>query len=303
MLSKKVSPADSQVFAAATASTIDPLQSIRRLNLERKISELDVYGFTIINPREFDDKGIARRLRETILALSEKETGVKPDVTGGSTHSASGMALGETRFYVLLEDAVFEEALMNEVALSMISYLLGESCLLSSMSTAIRGPGTPALGLHTDMILTPSPFPAYAQVANAFWALTDLTPEGGSTFFWPGSHKFCRRPTIEECANTSKWVPITAPAGSLVIWHGNTWHGAGAKKTPGLRITMPMFFCRSYFIPQESYREKVSAAALARNPSRFAHLLGVDHPYPFAKGGPDYKSLGRANALTETLFG
>jgi ectoine hydroxylase-related dioxygenase (phytanoyl-CoA dioxygenase family) len=288
------SPADSQVFAASSAAAIDPLQAIRRLDLDRKVSELDVYGYTIIEPTEFDGRGLAPRLRDAVLRQSAR---------GTSTHSSSGMALGETRFYVLLEDPVFEEALMHEVPLSMVSYLLGESCLLSSLSTAIRGPGTPALGLHTDMILAPSPFPAYAQVANVFWALTDLSPEGGSTFFWPGSHKFCRRPTVEECADSSKFVPITAPAGSIVVWHGNTWHGAGAKNSPGLRITMPMFFCRSYFIPQESYREKVSAAALARNPPRFAHLLGVDHPYPFARSGPDFQCLGRANALTETLFG
>jgi hypothetical protein len=303
MRSSNDTPADSQVFAVTPARTTDPLQEIRRLNLEKKVAELDALGYTIIGPQDFDDRGLAVRLRETILRVSERETGRKPDLIGGSTHDSGAMALGEARFYMVLEDAVFEEALMHEVPLCMITYLLGESCLLSSLSTAIRGPGTPALGLHTDMILAPSPFPSYAQVANIFWALTDFSPEGGSTFFWPGSHKFCRRPTSEECADTSKFVPITTPAGSIVIWHGNTWHGAGAKNSPGLRITMPMFFCRSYFTPQESYREKVSKAALERNTPRFAHLLGVDHPYPFARTGPDYKALGQANALTETLFG
>ena len=296
-------PADSNVFAAETVENVDPLESIRRLKLESKVADLEVNGYTIIGPHEFDDRGLAGRLRDAILRISKRETGVEPDVRDGTTHSGGAMALGEARFYMLLEDPVFEEALMHEVPLSMVSYLLGASCLISSLSTAIRGPGTPALPLHTDMILAPSPFPSYAQVANIFWTLTDVTPDGGSTFFWPGSHKFCRRPTAHECADTSRFVPISAAAGSIVVWHGNTWHGAGEKRTPGLRITMPMFFCRSYFTPQESYRDKVSAAALARNSPRFAELIGAKHPYPFSRSGPDYASLGRANARTEHLFG
>jgi ectoine hydroxylase-related dioxygenase (phytanoyl-CoA dioxygenase family) len=295
--------ADDNVFAADFDDRSDPIAPVRALGLLERIAELDAHGFTIIRPDEFNGADLSRRLRDAILIRSERINGRRPDLKSGSTHVNATMAIGEARFSALLDDPVFEEALMHPVTQAIIGYLLGESCKLSSFSTAIRGPGTPELGLHTDMILVPSPFPAFAQVANVFWILTDVAPEDGSTFFWPGSHKFCRRPTREECSDTSHRVAVTAPAGSLLVWHGNTWHGAGRKQTAGLRVTMPMHFCRSYFVPQEDYRQTISPEALARNDDRFATLLGVGHPYPFAGQQPDFAALAAMNARTANVFG
>lgn len=294
---------DDAVFGAAHEAYFDPLEAIRNLGLEAKVADLDAYGYALITPAEFDDCGLSKVLLETILKTSERVHGVTPDLEGGASHAGLRMATGDTGFYALLDDPAFEDALMHPVTQAMSSYLLGASCKLSSFSTAIRGPGTPELGLHTDMILVPSPFPAFAQVANVFWILTDVSPEDGSTFFWPGSHKFCRRPTRAECEDSSQLRPVTAPAGSLLVWHGNTWHGAGVKKTRGLRVTMPMHFCRSYFVPQEDYRGRISADILARNSQRFAELLGFGHPYPFSQPQPDFGALAAMNARTGNVFG
>lgn len=294
---------DDNVFAAEVEERGDPLATLRTLGLLGRVAELEANGFTIIRPAEFDGSDLSHRLREAILATSERVHGRRPDLKMGATHSNAAMSIGEARFLALLDDPVFEEALMHPVTQAMADYLLGESAKLSSFSTAIRGPGTPELGLHTDMILVPSPFPAFAQIATIFWILTDVTPEDGSTFFWPGSHKFCRRPTRAECADTSHRIAVAAPAGSLLVWHGNTWHGAGHKQTDGLRVTMPMHFCRSYFVPQEDYRSKIGADALARNGDRFRTLMGVGHPYPFSGQQPDFATLGAMNARSASLFG
>ena len=296
---------DGSVFAAEAAAAADPLVRIRELGLTEKVAELEVHGYTVVRAGEWDDHGLTPRILETLLAVSQRRTGIRPDLAGGKTHSRSDMATGQHMFYLLLEDPVFEQAITADVPLALMSYLLGESAVLSSLSSMMRGPGTPALDLHTDMILTPSPFASYSQVTNINWTLTDYSPENGSTCFWPGSHKFCRRPTSAECADTARFVPVTAPPGSLVLWHGNTWHGSFARKNPGLRVQLIMFYCRPYFLTQEWYRDKISAEIIARNKPRFKTLVGGNNPYPFSfeRLGPDYAQLAQANAKTALLEG
>ena len=276
-----------------------PFTKIRQLGLESKVAELVTDGYTVVRPHEFNDRGLTERIRGALLRASERRNGVEPDFEGGTTHSMTNQSTGEQMFYVLLEDPVFEEAIMHEVPLTLITYLLGENILLSSLSGMLRGPGSPALDLHTDMLLAPSQYPAYAQVANATWTLTNYSVEDGSTCFWPGSHKFCRRPVSSEVADTSNLVPVVAPPGSLIIWHGNTWHGSLARKNAGLRMQLIAVYCRSYFFPHESYREKISPEALARNDPKFHDLLGLNHPFPFNLSGYDPVLLSRGNAYRD----
>jgi ectoine hydroxylase-related dioxygenase (phytanoyl-CoA dioxygenase family) len=33
-------------------------------------------------------------------------------------------------------------------------------------------------------------------------------------------------------------VAVEAPAGSLIVFHGNTWHGALPRRRPGYRFTL-----------------------------------------------------------------
>lgn len=272
----------------------DPLGPLRTLGLLAKVAELDAYGYTIVRPEDWDDHGLTVLIRDTLLAIAERETGTRPDLHEGMTHRGGSSAVGQPLWNLLVEGSVFEQAVVHEVPYALAAYLLGEDLNLSSLSAMIRGPGTPALELHTDMLLTPAPFATYAQVANISWALTDYTPDNGSTCFWPGSHKFCRQPTTEEMQKTDRFVPVTAPAGSLVMWHGNTWHGSFERKNPGLRMQLIMFYCRSYLLPQEWYRDQVSAEALGRHGARLHKLIGLDNPYPFARQGPDYSKLATA---------
>lgn len=274
----------------------DPLRDIRRLGLEAQAAELDAYGFTVLEPGKAAPVAFTDELEEAVLAASERRSGHKPDKATGLSHIDRKTAWGQHMFYMLLEGEPFERALLNETSLALISYLLGENCLLSSMTSIVKGPGEAPLGLHTDTAMVPVPFPAYSQVANATWALSDYSRENGALCFWPGSHKLCRPPTKAEMADTARFTPITAPAGSLIVWHGNTWHGAFARTSPGLRVNLIAYYCRVYMQTQEWYRDKVTPEAVARNPPRFAQLLGLDSPYPFDLEGAQYDKIARLNA-------
>jgi ectoine hydroxylase-related dioxygenase (phytanoyl-CoA dioxygenase family) len=138
--------------------------------------------------------------------------------------------------------------------------------------------------LHTDQVGTPPPLPNYAQMVNITWALTDYTKENGATSLVPCSHRFGRMPLAYEADfldnPTVPAIPAEAKAGSLIIWHGATWHGAYPRTNPGVRANLWMVFTRSYMRPIRDFRSEVTPEMLARNPPEFANLMGMHCIYP-----------------------
>ncbi|MXW49226.1 MAG: hypothetical protein F4X81_07085 [Gammaproteobacteria bacterium] len=286
----------------AIADDLDAvLKDIEALGLRARVAELDSFGLTVVPPHQAGSPGMALRLRDAVLRLAERRSGIKPDVATGASHAhlpATAGQAGEAWLWrILQEDPVFEEALMNPVGLALMTYLLGYSAKLSSSSALLKGPVAPAspddppkpLGLHSDNRGLPAPFPPFAQVAAVTWALTDYTFENGALGYLPGSHKLCRQPTPDESLDAV--VPVEAAAGSLIVWHGNTWHAPFPRRAPGLRISMLFYFCREYLTAQERYGTRVPAEALARNPPRFRTLMGLADPYGWDEGGPDMALL------------
>jgi ectoine hydroxylase-related dioxygenase (phytanoyl-CoA dioxygenase family) len=169
---------------------------------------------------------------------------------------------------------------MHERTLALITHLLGESCVLCHFSSMVKGPGKDHLPLHADQNQSggPAPFPPYAQIANATWALTDYTVSNGCICFSPGSHKLCRHPTYKEATDLARFVPLEVPAGSVIIWHGNTWHGALRRTNRGVRVSLLAFFNRWYHLPLEQIRSRITQEMLDRNSPRFAVLIGSQRP-------------------------
>jgi ectoine hydroxylase-related dioxygenase (phytanoyl-CoA dioxygenase family) len=114
----------------------------------------------------------------------------------------------------------------------------------------------------------------------------------------PGSHLKGRQPKLGEDAD--KAVAIDAPAGSIVLWLGDTWHGAFPKVTPGLRVTLTAMFCRPYVTPQEDFRAFAEKIDLSRYPARLKMLLGLANVMgstsPF---GPDFTGMEQLYAEVE----
>lgn len=287
----------------APEEVVDPLEEIVRLGLEKNIAELDAYGYTVVEPERAASPEFIRELEAAILRVAEERSGIRPDKQTGDTHRNLPSAAGQHTYNLLVAGRAFERALLNENALALVSYLLGRSCLISSMTAMVKGPGTIKLDLHADTAPFPAPFPPYAVGCNATWALTEYSRENGSIYFWPGSHKFCRQPTAAEREDTASLQPINARAGSLIVWHGNTWHGACARAAPGLRINLIMFFCRPFMQQQEWYRDRLTPEMLERNGPRLAELVGMDLPFPMTEEGPNRDSFARLNAASRTQWG
>ena len=285
--------------AEATART---LGEVRRLGLEAHAWELEAQGYTVLPPDKVSAPGFAARVRDVVLACGEKRAGRPLDPDGAVLSGLNG-PFGQVQMEssLLLEDAIFEQVLMNEPTLALVTYLLGESCILNHLSAMIKGPGPDHLPLHTDQNQSggPPPFTAYAQVANATWALTDYTPENGSLCLVPSSHKLCRPPTTREATDLSLFRPVTVPAGSVIIWHGNTWHGAFRRTNPGFRVSLVAYFTRGYMSRFDDLSTRISADSLARNPPRFAKLVGA----PGLQGTPEtFSTIASARAARNNLF-
>ncbi|MEZ6023592.1 MAG: phytanoyl-CoA dioxygenase family protein [Hyphomonadaceae bacterium] len=227
------------------AANVQPMDriwaSIRKHKLRRYIADLDTHGLTVIPPEEAAPDGFIERLRAATIRFIEARDGRPPNFETGETHK--NQILGDYH-YMLLHDRAFQEMVCQPVALTLLDYLLGESSVIHAMSALCKGPhedaiargGPLVLPLHSDNQLLPGPFQAFAEFANLTWTLSEYSLEDGALAYVPGSHKLCRHPMPGE--GMAQAVPVVAPAGSLICWHGNTWHGAFQRKKPGIRLSI-----------------------------------------------------------------
>lgn len=264
------------------------IADILRLGLERHAWELDVDGVTVLRPDEVAPQDFLDRVRDALVKSVSRQAGIEVDVRAdGSAKSrvallekiqtGSGYAQAQNGSGILADDPVFEQILMHEPTITLISYLLGESCTLSFLAGGIKGPGKTYLPLHSDQnqMCGPAPFPPYAQVANATWVLSDYDEKNGGICFVRGSHRLCRNPTAQEATDLDLFEPLEVPSGSVIIWHGNTWHGAFRRSRPGVRLSLLTMFTRWYLHRYENFAKSVTKEMLARNPDRLATLLGI----------------------------
>ena len=274
---------DARPARSAADFAADHWAELSRLDLLGNIAELEANGLTVIPPAKVASEQFITRLRNAVVRVTEERTGEEVDVAGATDAVYAG-GFGRQMFFLLFEDDVFQAAVLNPTALAMATYLLGESCVLSNCLAGLKGPGGGDLPMHSDNVMIPPPFPPYAQVCNVTWALTDYGPGSGELLYVPGSHRFGRHPAPGEAHDAL--VPVHAEAGSIIFWHGNTWHAARARTDPGLRINLIVAMMRPYLRPQEVYKETVTAEILAKNPPRFATLVGHGHNYGWREDGP-----------------
>lgn len=287
-------------------------QQIRELDLERNVAELDAFGFTVLEPERVAPPGWIDGLRDRMLAIAEERTGVLHDVVTG----AHGTLEQEPRsrnqyllYYLLFEDPVFQEALLSPSSLALQTYMLGFDCRLLNVFGIVkwqdeRGYG-PGLGLHADSVVPPQLMGGKeTHTGNSTLLLTDYTRDDGALAVVPGSHREGRSPDPRLQEGVDRAVAIEAPAGSLVVWNGNLWHGAYPRANPGLRLSLAMYFGRSYLQVLEDYRPTVTDEILTRNPKRLAVLLGLGNPWGVSSAaGPDYSAAARVMAEASAEIG
>ncbi len=303
-----------QFDAAAEDNALSPKghddydAKVAELGLGEYIEEVDERGFVVIPPEKVGPPEFIERVRSAVLRVAEERTGEKfaldKNASSGKYRSEPQMSGQFILYYLLFEDRVFEEWLSNETMLAMVNHYMRGEGQLSSLTSFVKWNGGgygDTLGLHSD---TPRPcsgvLPAQCNdVVNSALCLTDYSEENGAIAFVPGSHKLCRHPQRGEGAD--KAVAVEAPAGSLIFFNGNVWHGAVPKKTDGLRLTLTSYICHQRLKTQEQYQRHVSREMLERNPPAFARLLGAADPMGWTSLGPQFSRFAAWAKDPETV--
>ncbi len=289
--------------AWANLNTVSPAyKTLVDLGLTKNLEELEAYGLTVITPEQLGQPRIKDAAREAILRIADKRTGIKHDIETGAHGKLEGSGSNDSQYLLyafLEEDPIFEEMITHPMTLPLIEYYLGNNCQLSSLTCFIKwqnelGYGD-TLGLHDDSgLYRNGPLPDKPHVFNTNWILTDYTKDNGAFCIVPGSHRMQRHPRPGEGVRHA--VPVEAPAGSVLVFHGNVWHGAFPRTNPGLRLSVNCYYCGPHFRCQEDFRGRVSETMLARNGDRFRQLVGYDDPWGFsdARGPVPYIDRDRS---------
>lgn len=213
-----------------------------QMDLSTHHADLERDGFTIL------ERIIPEDTIDALLAdvhRLERDRGSQPAnnrFEGGAT----------TRTYNLLAHGdIWQQVPVQPHVLELIERVLGVECLVSSLASISLAPGETAQVLHADDQAMPLAKPHAATVANSMWALTDFTEENGATRIVPGSHGW---PNPDYTRNDAQTDTIAAemPRGSVLVWHGSTWHGGGANTSDEVRVGVAMNYCAGFIRQQEN---------------------------------------------------
>jgi ectoine hydroxylase-related dioxygenase (phytanoyl-CoA dioxygenase family) len=198
----------------ATRGLNEAYRAIRAMGLEFNLAEFDAFVFTLIEGAASPE--LVERLKTAIASEAERKIGTRAEIVDGKT-TIQGM---QYRNHLLMKDRAFEEALMLERPLALVKYMLGDSCIFSTMGSHFRGDGGDELPLQSDVAgWMLAPFPQYAVFANYTLALTDYTKELGALAIVPGSHRKGRGPDPREAPleSNKNAVPVEVPAGRQLL--------------------------------------------------------------------------------------
>ncbi len=181
-----------------------------------------------------------------------------------------------TRTYNLLAyGEIWQQVPTQPEVLALVEGVLGPQCLVSSLASISLAPGESAQIIHADDQIQPLAKPHVATVCNSMWALTDFTEANGATRVVPGSHLW-QNPDYFETDTTIESVPAEMSKGSVLVWHGSTWHGGGANLTDDdVRVGVAMNYCAGFIRQQENQQLGVPAGVMATFSPELRQLCGL----------------------------
>jgi ectoine hydroxylase-related dioxygenase (phytanoyl-CoA dioxygenase family) len=154
--------------------------------------------------------------------------------------------------------------------------ILGPHCVRDQLSS-VQGievwPGAGAQELHRDDAIFRMPRPRPEMELNAMWAVDDFTAENGATRVIPGSHRWAdgRKPGPADAV-----VVAEMPVGSVLIWLGSTWHGAGANASPRPRRGGYVGYSLGWLRQEETLYLALPPAVARCLPEPLQRLIGYE---------------------------
>ena len=277
---------------------------IQELELEQFVLQLEVDGLCVVPPER---TGVApetiNAIAEQLLSEAQEVVGCEFDLNEGPraelTMSADENVIAQfsgdrgepTQFLVqqlCARDRLYRDLAINPVGVALIRHLIGQNATrFSSHNAFIKWQGVfgygQNLGLHCDQMAVPRPWGRNALTANTNWCITDYSLDGGALAYVPGSHRRMEPPRFPEAVELA--VPVEAPAGSLIVFHGATWHGAFPRLTEGMRLSIANYFRHYMVLPQDDIKNLFpqELAEDCDDPDMFKFLAGFADEFPYSQ--------------------
>jgi ectoine hydroxylase-related dioxygenase (phytanoyl-CoA dioxygenase family) len=256
-------------------------------SMEAALSEvmrrLDRSGYAVI-PRHLGEEALsaARAEIEALLATADWGSGFD-----GSRTRRVWALLARTR--------CVDQAALDPVVLDVVEQVIGPGAQFSHTYATQVHPGQDAQMPHYEQGIYPLPRDRDVMV-TAIWALDDFTAGNGATLVIPGSHVRAQgRPDRSEA------VPVEMPAGSVLVFSGRLWHGAGANTSTRPRLAVVIDYAQPWLRPCEAHTLSADPGQVRLLPQRLQELLGFNQASPylgFVNGKhPREWLMGRAHSL------
>ncbi|MFQ5381707.1 MAG: phytanoyl-CoA dioxygenase family protein [Dehalococcoidia bacterium] len=219
-------------------------------------------GYTIVE--NAIEPGLVDAIHDDLLRL-EREFNVKP--AGNEFEGAHTVRI----YNLLARGPVYERIPLHTNVLPLVERVIGDSCLVSSLSSIGIDPGETEQPIHADDQMIPIAKPHGPIVCNTMWALTDFTEENGATRIVPGSHEADHSPVYGKHYDS---VPAEMARGSVLVWVGSLWHGGGANRSDRRRVGVAMNYCAGFIRQQENQQLGIPRETAEKFPPRLQELVG-----------------------------
>ena len=182
------------------------------------------------------------------------------------------------RVYALFaKTRAFDAPAISPLVLGVLDRVLGHYQLSAPVGIEI-GPGEQAQVLHRDDAIYPLPRPHASVVLNTMWPLDDFSEANGATRIVAGSHAW---PPDRAPGPSAETFAAEMPAGSVLFYLGELWHGGGANRTDRPRLGVILEYVASWLRPQENHCLAVPRHVARGLPARLQELLGYNVFPPF----------------------
>ncbi|MBI3591581.1 MAG: phytanoyl-CoA dioxygenase family protein [Candidatus Melainabacteria bacterium] len=234
--------------------------------LEKKIYEIEVFGFTIVENAISKKEAVSlKRHLKTALELDMKKYDERPQKK-------------EHHIVDLTSSApIFLDLLDNDIMHEIFSRFLSDTCILYTYSSTILRPNE-TIDVHAIHIDTPRLIPNYYYAMQMTLALDDFTIENGATYYLPGSHKSELTP-CEDIFNRYA-VPTVRKAGDALFWNPRTYHRAGINSTDETRFAVSTYAVRSFMKQRFDFPRVVPKENLKGVSERVKRFLGFNTRVP-----------------------
>lgn len=177
---------------------------------------------------------------------------------------------------MLKHDPYFFSLLALPEVLAIVDATVSETAIMHLQNGFILPPIPPGTAMDVFQTRFHRDFPrvlnGYMASINVFLALDPFSAENGATRVVPGTHQ---REEVPSAAYLARYqVPVTCPAGSLIVFDSTLIHAAGQNTSGADRLAINLQFTRSYVKQQIDYVRALGDAVVTALPPRTQQLLG-----------------------------